>query len=645
MSDKSDLKAELERKKQRLAQIREEKKRKEEERKKKEQESQQKTEATPEDSDLDRKRRETEALLQSIGISPEPPLVPTPVSPSKSVSTPSETGSQDSADGGAAGRSDFSKNKSPAQISRTLQWDTDPSVLQLQADTELGRRLQRLGASKITQVDFLPKEVVSYCKETQTPNTYLSEVEEEDEDEELMEAKPGPELDQQDDDDNRETKEGMFPVLRELTEEERQQILHSSEFQSFFDCSIRVMERALAEDGDIFFDYSGRDLEDKEGELGSGSSLSLCRLFYDEHWSKHRVITCLDWSPQYPELLVASYNNNEDAPHEPDGVALVWNIKFKKATPEYIFHCQSPVVSVGFARFHPNLVVGGTYSGQIVLWDNRSHRRTPVQRTPLSAAAHTHPVYCVNVVGTQNANNLITVSTDGRMCSWSLDMLSQPQETMELVYNKSKPVAVTGMAFPTGDVNNYVVGSEEGTVYTASRHGSKAGICEMFEGHQGPVTGISCHSAVGTVDFSHLFITSSFDWTVKLWSTKHNKPLYSFEDNADYVYDVMWSPVHPALFAAVDGMGRLDLWNLNNDTEVPTASVTIEGASALNRVRWSSGGKEVAVGDSEGRVWIYDTGELSVTHTDDWARFARTLMEIRANRADGEEEGPMELAS
>lgn len=44
--------------------------------------------------------------------------------------------------------------------------------------------------------------------------------------------------------------------------------------------------------------------------------------------------------PQYPELLVASYNNNEDAPHDPDGVALVWNMKYKKNTPEYIFHCQ-----------------------------------------------------------------------------------------------------------------------------------------------------------------------------------------------------------------------------------------------------------------------------------------------------------------
>uniref|UniRef100_A0A8C5CIF4 Dynein cytoplasmic 1 intermediate chain 1 n=1 Tax=Gadus morhua TaxID=8049 RepID=A0A8C5CIF4_GADMO len=639
MADKSDLKAELERKKQRLAQIREEKKRKEEERKKKESENQQKAEAAPQDSDLDRKRRETEALLQSIGISPEPPLVhplqplmldtcyfhylvPTPVSPSKSVSTPSEAGSQDSAEGGPAGR--------------TLQWDTDPSVLQLQSDSELGRRMQRLGPSKIVQVDFLPKELVSYCKETQTPLTaHLSEGERE---RESVCVYKIPRL-------NPKSPLTTGPPHRELTEEERQQILHSSDFQSFFDCSVRVMERALAEDDDIFFDYGGRDLDDKEGELAGGSSLSLSRLFYDEHWSKHRVITCLDWSPQYPELLVASYNNNEDAPHEPDGVALVWNIKFKKATPEYIFHCQSPVVSVGFARFHPNLLVGGTYSGQIILWDNRSHRRTPVQRSPLSAAAHTHPVYCVNVVGTQNANNLITVSTDGRMCSWSLDMLSQPQESMELVYNKSKPVAVTAMDFPTGDVNNYVVGSEEGTVYTASRHGSKAGICEMFEGHQGPVTGISCHNAVGPVDFSHLFATSSFDWTVKLWSTKHNKPLYSFEDNADYVYDVMWSPVHPAVFAAVDGMGRLDLWNLNNDTEVPTASVTVEGASALNRVRWSSGGKEVAVGDSEGRVWIYDAGELSVAHSDDWARFARTLMEIRANRADCEEEGPPELAS
>jgi WD40 repeat protein len=97
----------------------------------------------------------------------------------------------------------------------------------------------------------------------------------------------------------------------------------------------------------------------------------------------------------------------------------------------------------------------------------------------------------------------------------------------------------------------------------ACRHGSKAGVTETYEGHQGPVTGISAHSVQGAVDFSHLVLTSSFDWTVKLWSVKENRPLYSFEDNGDYVYDVAWSPVHPALFATVDGTGRLDLWDLN----------------------------------------------------------------------------------
>lgn len=101
----------------------------------------------------------------------------------------------------------------------------------------------------------------------------------------------------------------------------------------------------------------------------------------------------MDWSTHFPELLVASYHNNEESPNEPDGVVVVWNTKFKKHTPEDVFHCQSAVMSTCFAKFHPNLILGGTYSGQIVLWDNRVQKRTPIQRTPLSATAHTVRIY------------------------------------------------------------------------------------------------------------------------------------------------------------------------------------------------------------------------------------------------------------
>jgi hypothetical protein len=48
-------------------------------------------------------------------------------------------------------------------------------------------------------------------------------------------------------------------------------------------------------------------------------------------------------------------------------------------------------------------------------------------------------------------------------------MLSQPQETLELQHKQAKPVAVTCLAFPHGDVNNFIVGSEEGSVYTGEK--------------------------------------------------------------------------------------------------------------------------------------------------------------------------------
>ncbi|KAM9488807.1 cytoplasmic dynein 1 intermediate chain 1 isoform 1-T1 [Clarias gariepinus] len=622
MSDTRRIKAKLEHTKQLVAEMHEQKRRKAEERKKKESEVQQMAEIASED-------------LKSGEISSELPfaqplqlltwdtyfhyLVPTPLSPSsQSVSTSSENGSQESVEGGT--------------MARTLQWDMDPSALQLLADTE--HRLQKLETTEIVQIDYMPTQQVTYCKETQTP-VAPNQSEEEKPDVEPPVVKPKPESKEHEAADNQEDMQ-VNEDCKELTEAEKEQIVHSEEFLIFFDRSIRMVERTLAEDLDIFTDYSGRDMQDRERDTQAGLNLSFNQQFYDEQWTKHRVVTCLDWSSQYSELLMASYNVNEHAPQEPDGVVLVWNMKFKKTTPEYIFHCQSSVMSVAFAQFHPNLVVGGTYSGQIALWDNRTCRRTPVQRTPLSTAAHTHPVSSINVVGTQNAHNLVSVSTDGKMCSWSLDMLSQPQDSMELHYSKSKVVAVTGMAFPAGEVNNFVVGSEEGNVYTASRHGSRPGISEMFVGHQGPVTGISCHNAVGPIDFSNLFTTSSFDWSAKLWSTKHNKPLCSFEDNVDYIFDVMWSPVHPAVFATVDGMGRLDIWNLNKDTEVPTVSVKVDGSCALNRVRWASGGREIAAGDSEGRVWIYDVGEqLAVPHSEDWSRFARVLVDIQSN-IDGE---------
>jgi len=63
-------------------------------------------------------------------------------------------------------------------------------------------------------------------------------------------------------------------------------------------------------------------------------------------------------------------------------------------------------------------------------------------------------------------------------------------------------------------------------------------------------------------------------------------PICSFEDANDYVLDAQWSPVHPALFAAADASGGLNLWNINEDMEVPIVR-TISGTRAVNKIRYS----------------------------------------------------------
>ncbi|XP_071554936.1 cytoplasmic dynein 1 intermediate chain isoform X37 [Temnothorax nylanderi] len=647
----SDRKAELERKKAKLQAIREEK-----ERRRREKEQKDVEEATVRAAGTDKdQRKEIDAMLSSLGVAPVSDVL-------SSLSSMSSLTPEQSA------------NATP---DASLQ----PSSIN-SAQSSAGRRKNReLTIVSVAHTNIPPKEPVVYSKQTQTIQTthtshdgyfetdWWRPRKAEDEENSLphmdgfqSKLPPGilphglpqvkevqPAVTQV---EQEKQKEKPKKEVRELSEEEKQMIILSEDFQRFLDRTSRIVERALGESVDIYTDYAGTmDGEDGMDEK-SHQRLWLNRSFICERWSRNRCVTSMDWSPQFPELLAASYNNNDDTPNDPDGVCLIWNTKFKKTTPEFIFHCQSPVMATTFARFHPNLILGGTYSGQIVLWDNRVQKRTPIQRTPLSATAHTHPVYCLSVVGTQNAHNLISISTDGKLCSWSLDMLSQPQEALELHTKQSKAIAATCLAFPHGDVNNFVMGSEDGTVYSACRHGSRAGLTETYEGHQGPVTGVSAHAVQGGIDFSHLFLTSSLDWTIKLWSLKENKPLYSFEHNGDYVYDVAWSPTHPALFASVDDSGRLDLWNLNQDTEVPTASVVVDGCPALNRVSWTPSGLHVTVGDDTGKIWVYDVAEhLAHPRIDEWNKFLYTQQDLKNNKADEEldklnlSSGPSSLTS
>ena len=427
-----------------------------------------------------------------------------------------------------------------------------------------------------------------------------------------------------------------------LSENEVQEIMQSEPFCGFVARSSRLIERAmvLAEDYDFMVDY-GSDGAFAAADAVTGGFKEAITFELNDSLHKGRVCSSLEWSANHQELLLASYavlpsrlgNFSRSTRDQPEGLCLIWSCKLQ-SRPEYSFECQSSVSTATFARFSPWLIWGGTDAGQLVVWDMRAGR-LPVQRTTLSIHGHTYPVHSLSVVGTEHAHSLVSASTDGRCCVWSMETLNEPVDVMELTYKSqtkevTRDVTTTCMQFQPGEVNNFWVGSDNGSIYAGERQGANPpGIVAKYDGHTAPVTALDFRGHSLGHEFSDLYISTSMDWSLRLWSTKQARSIAVLEDATEAAYDVKWHPTNVALFASCDGTGSLNLWNLlAAESETPQVKAPISTA-ALNKCKWSGDGRKIATGDSLGVVRVHDIAvELITSHADDVTRMEATLQRL-----------------
>lgn len=259
-------------------------------------------------------------------------------------------------------------------------------------------------------------------------------------------------------------------------------------------------------------------------------------------------------------------------------------------------------------------------------------------------------------------------------------MLTVPQEYLELVTpppSKTDDLAPTCMNFPESDPTSFLVGTEEGTIFPCHRYdraGAKAGVDtkQRYKGHSAPIMSLDFHPARGPVDLGDLFLSTSLDWSIKLWKTRpvsstvvqssqsatastasalnsYGNPTVSEQiveplidiPREDVVYSARWSPHKPGIFASVDGGGNVEVWDLTLDTEVPVAKASpvidrsVNGlgghlAKSLDKVCWEGKeGKRLAVGGAAGIVTVYEVGsELAGgegVRGEEWARMKRVI--------------------
>lgn len=107
---------------------------------------------------------------------------------------------------------------------------------------------------------------------------------------------------QEEDNDNSAAQARLRYPLRTLDDDELKAVTSSDDFLDFVERSSKVIERALDEDYDVLADYElgGIDGNLQEDEESGKKKRGMTEVshFWDERWSKNRIISDLSFSPK-----------------------------------------------------------------------------------------------------------------------------------------------------------------------------------------------------------------------------------------------------------------------------------------------------------------------------------------------------------
>mmetsp|Transcript_27063 Transcript_27063/g.59154 ORF Transcript_27063/g.59154 Transcript_27063/m.59154 type:complete len:588 (-) Transcript_27063:554-2317(-) len=347
------------------------------------------------------------------------------------------------------------------------------------------------------------------------------------------------------------------------------------------------------------------------------------------HKPKKLVVTCVSWSAS-GSTVAAAYGRYDVVGWCTDrGALATWNVARKaldQSKPDTLIDVDNCLMACAFHPDHPALIAGGTFNGDLYVWD--LSLEGDMQRSRTDAVAdlrHREPICTIvwqysmteyNKYGNRSqAYRLVTLGADGRIMTWVWHKLEAPIYGYQLLWPSpamdrkilwggtclsfqkdpqaagrgaaqgAAPAASSGGAAPGGaEAGTFIVGTEGGKIFRCYADLNDAALKDFSRAAaaaaENPASGksvelrvpirdaeYSTHAgAVYGIDCSpyqrDLFLSGGADGSVRLYHALKQQALLVVEPCSVALQGVFWSPSRPLVFAAPAGDGRVYFYDL-----------------------------------------------------------------------------------
>eukprot|EP00899_Mesostigma_viride_P008749 jgi/Mesvir1/17876/Mv12952-RA.1 len=331
------------------------------------------------------------------------------------------------------------------------------------------------------------------------------------------------------------------------------------------------------------------------------------------------VVTSLSWNCTGFVIAAAYGRNDVDGWCKDTGALLSWNLGRRDMNankPDVNIPLDNCLMTIAFHPAHPALLAGGTFNGELFIWDLGREEDPRRAVSSISEVSHKEPItqvvwqYDFREAAKYNslteAYQVLTISGDGRVLVWNWAKLDCPLYGYEMMGSRpgqsDRRLTWGGTAMALSSVNRddygtFVVGTEGGTLYKCFMHHNELMVAEFAQAHTAdkdkdakPKRAFQYRSPIKTEYVAHagpvhcvdcspfarnVFVSCGADGSARVYNMLQTKPVLLLEPSACYLFAAKWSPFRPTVLAVAAGDGRAFLYDLHRSTLHPITALNV----------------------------------------------------------------------